>query len=232
MPFKHLQWQQVSLVLTGQYRLRDISFSLNEKGTTAIMGHNGAGKTLLLQLCAGLFTPSSGSILWNHQPSLAPRPPQLTLVPQTPVLLKGSVADNILKPLRYHQHKRQHRREHADKRCQQALAWAGIEHLQQRAAQSLSTGERQLVALARAWALQPSILLLDEPCANLDPHRQQQLDQLIEQLSQHCKIIISTHSTRQAQDLAADILLLQQGKLVAHLENQAFFESAAFQQFC
>lgn len=232
MPFKHLQWQQVSLVLAGQYRLRDISFSLNKTGITAIMGHNGAGKTLLLQLCAGLFTPSSGAIIWNHQPGLSPRPPQLTLVPQTPVLLKGSVADNMLKPLRYHQHKRQHRSEHADKRCQQALAWAGIEHLQQRAAQHLSTGERQLAALARAWALQPSILLLDEPCANLDPSHQQQLEQLMLQLSQHCKIILSTHSPRQAQDLAADILLLQQGKRVAHMENQAFFESAAFQQFC
>ena len=152
-------------------------------------------------------------------------PPELTMVPQKTVLFNTSVKQNIFAPLHYH------RTDNADKRTKMALQWAEIEHLQNHAALHLSTGEQQLVALARAWALQPAVLLLDEPCANLDPVRKRKMDALILQLSHDCKIILSTHSIQQARQLANDIILLEHGKLLAHLEHTHFFDSAEFNPF-
>lgn len=215
-----LQWQSVSLHLNQQVCLDSISFSLSETGITVIMGENGSGKTLLLKLCAGLYQPTTGAIHWHKLPT----PPQLTWVPSTTVILNTTVANNLLRPLRHH------RAEKPENRCAHALAWAGIAHLHEREANSLSTGEQQLLALARAWSLQPAILLLDEPSANLDPARREQIDQLIQQLSHDCKIILSSHSVAQARKLANDLLLLENGKLLGHLPAKEGFQSAAFQR--
>ncbi len=219
--FLPLNLKNVGLDIGEKTCLSDISFSIENSGITVIMGSNGSGKTLLLKLCAGLLTPSHGSINWQE----LPQPPQITLVPPHAVLLNRTVIDNIQLPLSYH------RRANIIERSRQALEWAGISHIGKQVATTLSTGQQQLVALARAWALEPNILLLDELTANLDPTRRQEIDMLIQQLSESCKIFISTHSIQQAKKLASDILLLDDGKLRIHSVAESFFDSAEFKRF-
>ncbi len=208
-----LDINQASVVLDHKACLNDVTVSFSGKGISVIVGSNGAGKTLLLKLCAGLLTPSSGQCEWA-QPMT---PPQLTWVPQKPVLLQRSVFDNILLPLEKYI-------ENPQQRVNAALQWANIESLSHLPAATLSTGQQQLVALARAWALQPQWLLLDEPCANLDPMRQQQINQLIMTLrDEGCRIIMSSHHLTQVKELADDILFMQQGTVLATLLKDDFF---------
>ncbi|MGH1487636.1 MAG: ATP-binding cassette domain-containing protein [Cellvibrionaceae bacterium] len=216
-----LRAQQVHLIFDKKTCLSNINLEIISDGITVIMGHNGCGKTLLLKLFAGLYKSTGGTVHWQQHPI----PPQLTFVPQKAVLLSTSVENNILKPLLYH------RIDNAAMRCQQALDWAGISYLSDQSAINLSTGEQQLVALARAWALDPKVLLLDEPSANLDPTRKQHIDHLVKQMSSSCKIILSTHNIQQARELATDIVLLEHGKLLTHLIADDFFSSAEFMTF-
>ena len=220
-PYLPLQLKEIELILDQTVCLSSINLEIDQAGITVIMGHNGSGKTLLLKLLAGLHHLSHGSVNWQQQPI----PPQLTFVPQKPVLLNASVEDNILLPLRYH------KAEQAERRCQQALEWAGIVYLSKQSAAVLSTGEQQLVALARAWSLSPKVLLLDEPSANFDPIRRVQIDKLIQQISNDCKIIMSTHHIQQARELATDIILLERGKLITHQMVDNFFSSPEFFTF-
>jgi tungstate transport system ATP-binding protein len=201
------------------------------------MGSNGSGKTLLLKLLAGVIQVTKGNINWHKQP----QPPTLTMVPAKAVLLNRSVWENIALPLRYNMHSDNKRAsasktnndtvETKNKIIDDALVWANITSLKQRQAKSLSTGEQQLVALARAWVLKPQILLLDEITANLDPVRTQKINALIHDLSSSCKIILTTHSIQQAKGLASDIMLLDQGCVLIHADTDTFFNSNELQHF-
>ena len=219
-----LRCQQLRIALNNRICLNNISFELHSSGITALIGPNGSGKTLLLKSCAGLIAPSQGKVLWQT----TPLPPVITWVPQAPALFNRSVLKNIYLPLK---HQGKYKQQSAlYSRCEEALAWAGIGQLKRQKALTLSTGEQQLLALARAWALSPKILLLDEPSANLDPARQKQMNDLISTLNETCKIIFSTHSMAQARELAADVLILEHGKLVAHCDADTFFNHSEYRQ--
>lgn len=224
--FLPISIKDIDLIINAKACLHDVDIEIHDKGITVIMGSNGSGKTLLLKLIAGVITPTKGLITWHRRP----QPPELTMVPAKAVLLNRSVIDNIALPLRHVKH-RKNCQNNIGKIVDDALAWADIHYLKHRHAKSLSTGEQQLVALARAWALKPSILLLDEITANLDPVRTQKMNQLVQDLSQFCKIILTTHSITQAKALANDILLMEQGKALLHTEANHFFNSTEFQHF-
>ncbi len=227
--FLPINIKSIDLTINTKACLNNIDLQINDNGITVIMGSNGSGKTLLLKLIAGVITPTQGLINWHRQP----QPPELTMVPAKAVLLNRSVIENIALPLRHAKNYKPHqnRKGAIDKIVDSALAWADIDYLKHRHAKSLSTGEQQLVALARAWALKPDILLLDEITANLDPVRTQKMNQLVQDLSQFCKIILTTHSIKQAKALASDILLMEQGKVLLHTDKNNFFDSNEFQHF-
>lgn len=209
--------------------LNDVSLTIDSNGISAIIGSNGSGKTLLLRCCAALIKPYKGSLHWKHSPT----PPQLTFVPQKPVLLDRSVRDNIRLPLQHNVDNSIDNSvdDNIHQRTEEALKWANINSLALQPALTLSTGEQQLLALARAWALKPCILLLDEPTANLDPSRSEQINTLIQELSLSCKIIMSTHDIQQAQMLANDIILLNKGKVIEHTQSDIFFNSSTHENF-
>ena len=221
--FLPLSVENIDLTINTKTCLNDVNFTITNNGITVIMGSNGSGKTLLLKLLAGVIQATKGNINWHKQP----QPPALTMVPAKAVLLNRSVLANIALPLRYNINKQKNQRKIID----DALAWADIAYLKHRHAKSLSTGEQQLVALARAWALKPQILLLDEITANLDPVRTQKINVLIQDLSSSCKIILTTHSIKQAKVLASDILLLEQGCVLIHTNTDVFFNSSELQHF-
>ncbi len=227
--FLPISIEGINLTINAKACLHDINLQINDNGITVIMGSNGSGKTLLLKLIAGVIAPTQGIINWHRQP----QPPELTMVPAKAVLLNRSVGDNIALPLHHAKNKEstQNKKGDIDKIINEALAWADIDYLKHRHAKSLSTGEQQLVALARAWALKPNILLLDEITANLDPVRTQKMTRLVQDLSQFCKIILTTHSIKQAKVLASNVLLMEQGKVLLHAGKDSFFDSNEFQHF-
>lgn len=224
-----LTLNNASLELNHKLCLHKLNANIASNGISIIMGANGAGKTLFLKLCAGIIMPTAGDINYASPLVSVVQHPQTTFVPQQPVLLRRSAAENIALPLRCSG------ADNLKQRVSDALEWAQISALATTPIVNLSVGQQQLVALARAWALQPKLLLLDEPCANLDPQRVQLIEQLIRTLDQQgCKIIMSSHNITQVKRLADDIIFMSTGTIIEHQNATAFFTqtmNADIQQF-
>lgn len=203
--------------------LAGISLTLDHAGPTVVLGHNGAGKSLLLRLLHGLLSPSAGTVAWGGLDAAAARAQQ-AMVFQRPVMLRRSVRANIEYALGLQGHPRRSRRGLA----LQALEAAGLAGLAERPARVLSGGEQQLVALARARALRPAVLLLDEPTASLDPAHSLAVERQVAAIADEgVKIVMATHDLGQARRLAADVLFMAGGRLVEHSTAAAFFDRPA-----
>ena len=205
--------------MRGQRLLDGISFQTDAGPRTVILGPNGAGKSLLLRLCHGLLLPSAGRITWGGLDVHTARPQQ-AMVFQRPVLLRRSAAANIRYVLRLQGLPRQQRQ----RLTAVALEQAGLLHLAERPARVLSGGEQQRLALARAWALQPQVLLLDEPTASLDPAATLAVEAFLARIHQAgTKLIMTTHDLGQARRLADEVVFLHHGQLVEHTVAPEFF---------
>ena len=149
----------------GKPLVDGIDLTLEAGLRTLVIGPNGAGKSLLLRLLHGLLPPTAGTVLWRGRTADQAIRLRQAMVFQKPVLLRRSVAANIDYALRVHGLPAAER---AD-RLQQALGLARLDGLAARPARVLSGGEQQRLALARALAVEPEVLFLDEPTASLDP---------------------------------------------------------------
>ena len=194
----------------------------------AVVGPSGAGKSTLLRLLAFLEPPTRGQILFENYPftPLTAEMPlslrrRVTMVFQRPVLLHDSVRANVMYGLRL----RGERDHHA--RVEQALREVGMDRMAHVRARTLSGGEIQRTALARAIVLQPEVLLLDEPTANLDPYNVRLIEDLIQRLNRQygMTLVIVTHNVFQARRLAHRTALLLDGKLIEVRDTLTFFES-------
>lgn len=192
-----------------------------------VIGPNGAGKSVLLRLLHGLLPPAAGSIAWSV-PEAEARQRQ-AMVFQRPVMLRRSVLANAAYPLGLAGIGG------AEAAARAALDRVGLAALADRPARKLSGGEQQRLALARAWALAPEVLFLDEPTASLDPAATRQVEAIIAAIAaQGTKVVMTTHDLGQARRLAGEVVLLLGGRLNAQAEAGAFFtapptaEAAAF----
>ncbi len=206
--------------------IRDISCDIAAGPNTVILGPNGAGKSVLMRLCHGLLRPTSGEVVWHGRGRQA-------MVFQRPVMLRRSAIANVIYGLRLAGVSAQE----AESRAAHVLEAVGLMAIAQRAARVLSGGEQQRLALARAWALQPDVLFLDEPTANLDPNATRDVESIISAIhAGGTKIIMTTHSLGQARRLGDEILFLSDGWLVERASADDFFnrprstEAAAFLQ--
>jgi tungstate transport system ATP-binding protein len=214
-----LRLHEVCFVAGGKYLIDHLSCVCDSRPCTVVLGPNGAGKSLLLRLCHGLIRASSGLIRWHDMEVGAARRHQ-AMVLQHPVLLRRTVAANINYALSIHGVPRRRRQAH----IWEALTQAGLVDLAARPARVLSGGEQRRLALARAWALKPQVLLLDEPTANLDPAATQAVEMLLERIHQTgTKIIMTTHDLGQARRLADEVLFLHRGRLLEHGPATEFF---------
>jgi len=214
-----LALEDVGLELGGHRLLAGITCRIGAGTRTVVLGPNGAGKSLLLRLCHGLLRPSAGTIRWAADDAALVRRAQ-ALVFQRPVLLRRSAIANVEYALAVRGVPRRERRP----RAAAALARVGLEDLAARPARVLSGGEQQRLALARAWALGPRVLFLDEPSANLDPAATRMIEAAIRAMhAEGVKIVMTTHDLAQARRLADEILFLHKGRLIEHAEAAAFF---------
>ena len=194
----------------GEILLDAISHRFEAGSPTLIIGPNGAGKSLLLRLCDGLITPTTGAVTWHGPQAAAPKR-YTSFAFQKPTLLRRSVLDNVAYPLTL----RGDSTACARQKATRALESAGLAPLANRRASVLSGGEQQRLAIARAWVTQPEVLFLDEPTASLDPRATRDIEELIGKIqASGTKIIMTSHDMAQVRRLAADIIFLHNGKLV------------------
>jgi tungstate transport system ATP-binding protein len=214
-----LEVRGVSLEAGGKRLIKDLNFTLDAAKSTIVLGPNGAGKSLLLRVCHGLLKPSAGEIVWHGARGRDPTPYQ-AMVFQRPVMLRRSVAANIDYALALRKVPRAQRRD----LIEDALHRTGLERFARHPARVLSIGEQQRLALARAWALTPEVLFLDEPTASLDPNATHVIEQVIAAFdAAGTKIIMTTHDLGQARRLADEIVFLHQGRALEISPADDFF---------
>jgi tungstate transport system ATP-binding protein len=208
----------------GDRRIIDgVSLLLEAGPRTVIVGPNGAGKSVLLRLCHGLLNPTSGTIRWASLESPA-GPRRQAMVFQRPVLLRRTAVANVAYALAIAGVPRVQRMP----RALDALRRVGLAHLAKHPARVLSGGEQQRLALARAWALSPEVLFLDEPTASLDPGATQEIEKGIAAVhASGTKIVLVTHNLGQARRLGDEILFLHQGRIAERAPADRFFKQPA-----
>ena len=204
---------------TGAATLLDIDdLRLDGPGTTVVMGPNGAGKSVLLRLLHGLLVPSTGTVLSGDAPLSVTARRRQSMVFQSPVLLRRSVAANLEFAART--------RGAVDAaRCAALLRRVGLGDRGHVPARTLSGGERQRLALARALATAPDTLLLDEPTASLDPASTLVVERTVrDERAAGTRIVLVTHDIGQARRLADGVVFLHRGRLAEHTSAADFFD--------
>jgi tungstate transport system ATP-binding protein len=195
--------------------IKPLSLELEAGPSTIILGANGAGKSVLMRLMHGLLPPTAGTISWSSNGRQA-------MVFQRPVMLRRSALDNIIYALRVAGVA------DAERPAIDALKEVGLAELAHRPARVLSGGEQQRLALARAWALHPEVLFLDEPTASLDPSAAHEIENIIRAFdAAGTKIVMATHNLGQARRLADEVIYLHQGRVLERTPVEQFFSKPA-----
>ncbi len=198
--------------------LREVNLTVERGEILGLIGPTGSGKTTLLRLINLLDEPSAGYILFSGK-KVSGRPEKealavrrkMAMVFQKPIMFKASVEENVSYGLRMRGQQGKD-----DARVEEALAMVGLSGYESRDANTLSGGEMQRIALARALVLQPELLLLDEPTANLDPRSAASIDSLLHRLAgSRTAVILATHNMQQCRKLAGRVAVLQAGRLAA-----------------
>lgn len=217
-----LKLTNVSYSVGEKHLLHEISFGQETKGITAILGPNGAGKSLLLSLIHGVIKPDMGLVTWN---GVSAQKTKLSrgYVFQTPIVLRRSVRANLAYPL-------QITGKHCSATIDDMLKLSHLTPLANHPAASLSGGEAQRMAIARALITKPEVLLLDEPCSNLDPASTKLIEEMIRNfVADGGSVFISTHDLAQAKRLANVVLFIESGRLLEQGPADDFFAAPATQ---
>ncbi len=202
--------------------LHDVSLTLQRGERLLLVGANGSGKTTLLRLLHGLV-PHQGRREWVGGLAGAAQVPVAAMVFQRPFLMHCSAWRNVWLGLWLHGWPRATR----SARCDEALRRVGLGALGGRPARVLSGGQQQRLALARAWALKPEVLFLDEPTASLDPGAKREVESLIAEFgNEGVTVVMSTHNLGQAKRLATRVAYLDSGRLIVALPPEQFFSDA------
>jgi tungstate transport system ATP-binding protein len=225
-----LTLREVRYTAGGRSIIDGISAEIAAGPATIILGANGAGKSMLMRLMHGLLRPTSGEVSWRD-PGVERVQRGQAMVFQRPVMLRRSALANILYALELARVPAAER----EVQAMDALREVGLADVAHRPARVLSGGEQQRLALARAWALHPEVLFLDEPTANLDPGATREIENVIKAFdASGTKIVMSTHNLGQARRLGDEVLFIHQGRLVERASVDEFFrrpistEAAAF----
>ncbi|MBI4186807.1 MAG: ABC transporter ATP-binding protein [Chloroflexi bacterium] len=202
----------------GQYVLKDVNLKVDRGEVFGLIGPTGAGKTTLLRLIDLIDTPSSGKIYFDGVDTAASGKLRFELrrrmafVLQKPVVFNASVYDNVACGLRWRRVGKRATRQ----KVEDMLEMVGLSAYKDRNARSLSGGEAQRVAIARAMVVEPEVLLLDEPTANLDPVSAATVEELIARIIERraVTVVMTTHDMSQGQRLADRIGVLMDGSVL------------------
>lgn len=229
-PLTHIQFTQIQ----KDYSKKRFSFFTHTKSSgvildnaeielkggecTLLTGKNGSGKSTLLRILAGLLKPNSAiintsleSLSWRKANKLIRQ--NIMYLYQEPYMFDGTVKRNLSYAVRGGK---------SEYQIEQALKWANLEHRAHTSAKCLSGGERQRVALAQAWLKQPSVLLLDEPTANMDEESRQSTEDLLRKFKDSgTALLIASHDISHFHQTMDKHLLLENG-LILTLNNDDY----------
>ncbi|MFH1821432.1 MAG: ATP-binding cassette domain-containing protein [Methanobacteriota archaeon] len=210
----HVKLKNVNREYDGILTLRGVNLEVEEGEILTIIGPNGAGKTTLLRLLALLDAPSKGEVIYRGvkvDDSTVPKHrKKVTMVFQRPVLFNTTVFENVAYGLRL----RDKEGYNIPAKVESALNSVLLKGFDARMAKKLSGGEQQRVILARALALEPELLLLDEPTANLDPTNSAIVEKIIKKLRGRTTIVVATHNIFQARRISDRVGCLLDGKII------------------
>jgi tungstate transport system ATP-binding protein len=214
--------ENVSLRAGATPILEGLNLTVAPGAPTLIVGPNGAGKTSLLRLCMGLAAPSEGRVTWGGRTDRAPL--RRAVVFQRPVMLRRSASANVAYALARTGMPHRNRA----LRVAELLDRVGLAGLAYRPARRLSGGEQQRLALARALARDPEILLLDEPTANLDPAATRAVEEIVQMAAQSgIKVVMASHDLGQVRRLAGEVIFLLRGRLRERKPTSEFLDHPA-----
>lgn len=197
-----------------------------DRGVTIIIGPNGSGKTTLLKVASLLYKPSSGDILfesknpWKDHHYRNKVRGSIVYVHEKPVLFRGTVIENIMLPLIL----RGYDKDHAEKKAMEILRAFDLDYIADRKRNQLSAGQKQMVSIMRAFAVQPKYLFLDEPTNSLDMENRKKLINYIARNLNETIIVIATHDLLLPIELKGRIFRLNNGKVVEELTAGEFKE--------
>ncbi len=198
----------------GNEALRDINLDIQKGEIFSIIGPNGAGKTTLLHIIGLLREPAKGEIKFKgsiiNKSNSSDYRKKITMVFQQPVLFNSTVFDNVGYGLKI----RGNSEEEIVKKVGAALESVGMSNFSHKKAKKLSVGEQQRVVLARALALNPELLLLDEPTANLDPKNSILVENIIKKMRGKTTVVITTHNLFQARRISDRVACLLGGEII------------------
>lgn len=219
-PILPLEARGLVLDAGGRRPVDGLDLTLRPGALTVLLGPNGAGKSLALRLLHGLVTPTAGTVTWAGRPADAAVRRRQAMVFQKPVLLRRSTAANLDFVLKRLGLPRPARRQ----RLEELLTLANLLHLARQPARLLSGGEQQRLAVARALALEPEALFLDEPTASLDPAATLAIEGLIARAHRSgASILLVTHDLGQARRLAREVVFLHRGRAIEAADAPGFF---------
>jgi tungstate transport system ATP-binding protein len=206
--------KNVTKEFSGTLALNHINLHFDNKGVFTIIGPSGAGKTTLLKILALLLKPTKGQIFVNNvnvdnnmRHSLRRK---FTMVFQNALFFNSNVHDNISYGLKI----RNLPSDEVEKRIRDVLKRFGLIELEKKLMSELSVGQMQRVSLARAFVLEPDILFLDEPTANLDPENNSIMEKEILSFSKTKPVVMSTHNIMQIYRIADRVAFLSDGSLI------------------
>ena len=211
----------------SNYTIRSVTFSVPPSQICAIVGASGSGKSTLLRLVSGILDAEQGTVLLSGQPvtgpsrNLVPGHPDIRTVFQDFALVPNlSVYHNIAYPMRAY------RRDYRENRTREFIARFRLQGHEDQLPATLSGGEKQRVALVRALAEEPSLLLLDEPFSQVDPPLKNQLmNEVIDILKQTSgTALFVTHDARDALAWSDQVVVLQGGEVVQQGTPQQIYE--------
>jgi len=206
--------KNVTKTFSDTLALNHINLHFDNKGVFTIIGPSGAGKTTLLKILALLLEPTKGKIFVNNvnvdnnmRHSLRRK---FTMVFQNALFFNSNVHDNISYGLKI----RNLPSDEVEKRIRDVLKRFGLIELEKKLMSELSVGQMQRVSLARAFVLEPDILFLDEPTANLDPENNSIMEKEILSFSKTKPVVMSTHNIMQIYRIADRVAFLSDGSLI------------------
>ncbi len=220
-PLLPLRLVDVSYEAGGRRIVDGLTLTIEPGPRTVVLGPNGSGKSVLMRLCHGLLQPTSGEIRFNGPQWLDGRR-RHAMVFQRPVMLRRSALANIAYALSVAGVPRSRQSSIAS----EALERVGLLSVAAQPARVLSGGEQQRLAIARAWALRPDLLFLDEPTASLDPSATQAIEAAIQAVHEAgTKVVMITHNLGQAHRLGDDVVFLSGGRVAERAPVDHFLQS-------
>ncbi len=221
-PTAAVQLTQVSVQLGARVVLQQLNMRIDPGERVALVGANGSGKSTLLRTLHGLLPVQHGQL--DRHPAL-----RQAMLFQKPHVLRTSALNNVTLGL-WLDRQLGLSWGQARQRAVAALGRVGLTAMARQGGHQLSGGQQQRLALARAWARQPDVLLLDEPTASLDPHAKREVESLIAEFtagaSSGMTLIWASHNLGQVKRLASRVIYLEAGRIEADLPVDVFFNAA------